>query len=162
MTTSKSFARGHDLHVWQMEIPQQACCYDFLLDGILAVACSQRASSSSDVRGMDWAARAIDYQNRALKSFSPTLLNLDLDNCHATFAFSLLIVITAFYLLSAESVNLITDFLEIRRYLDGTAQINLHVGDKLGTGPLRGLFQDADGRDMSMFWDSNAPEDNDW
>jgi len=161
MNTAETFSRTHDLDVWQEALPQQACRHGFLLDGILAAACSQRATLC-DARTMHWTENAINYQNRALQQFKPALGSLNADNCHATFAFALLTMCTAFSLLDSDCTNQISALQGIREYLLGISIISMQVGQELRAGPLRALFQDSDGKDLSMFWESNTPENRDW
>lgn len=83
-----------DYDAWQMVVPQKALEYDFLLNGVLAVAGLHRATTAVDaLAAVPYVDTALQYYNRAFAPFQQALDNLTPFNCEAVFAHSIIITV---------------------------------------------------------------------
>ncbi|EUC28132.1 hypothetical protein COCCADRAFT_109967 [Bipolaris zeicola 26-R-13] len=89
--TSRTLAHdAAELLVWTEAIPEEAVQYDFLMDGLLAMASLHFAFYNPDSR-RQYTEFAIRYQNEGLQNYNKTLGDINETNCTAIFAFSMLI-----------------------------------------------------------------------
>lgn len=87
-----------DHYAWKIVVPQKALSYDFLLNGVLAVAALHRATTTVDKDDVPTAAlgyidTALRYYNKAFAPFQQALNNLTPLNCEAVFAHSIIITV---------------------------------------------------------------------
>lgn len=83
-----------DHHAWQIVIPQKALEYNFLLNGVLAVAALHRATATADTpAAFPYIDMALQYHNSAFAPFQQALDNLTPLNCEAVFAHSIIITV---------------------------------------------------------------------
>lgn len=83
-----------DYDAWQIVVPQKALEYDFLLNGVLAVAALHRATTAVDAASaLPYVDTALQYYNRAFAPFQQALDNLTPLNCEPVFAHSIIITV---------------------------------------------------------------------
>ena len=96
-----------DYDAWQIVVPQKALEYDFLLNGVLAVAALHRTTTAVDALAalpqtttavdtlstLPYVDKALQYYNRAFAPFQQALDNLTPLNCEAIFAHSIIITV---------------------------------------------------------------------
>jgi hypothetical protein len=100
--TSRTLAHdAAELIAWTEAIPEEAVQYDFLMDGLLAMASLHFAFYNPDSR-RQYTEFAIRYQNEGLQKYNDTLGDINETNCTALFAFSILINIMAIALPNAD------------------------------------------------------------
>ncbi|CAN9327829.1 unnamed protein product [Alternaria alternata] len=90
-----------ELVAWTEAIPEEAVQYDFLMDGLLAMASLHFAFYNPDSR-RQYTEFAIRYQNEGLQKYNDTLGDINDTNCTALFAFSILINVMAIALPNAD------------------------------------------------------------
>ena len=95
--TCSTFYQGcyNDL-IFREAIPNEAFKHDFLLDGLLGLTALHYAMDHPSHQQAEWTEVALEYQNRALASFSLVIQNVTPELCHAAFAFSILILFLTF------------------------------------------------------------------
>lgn len=158
--TAPTICRGHDLNIWQVTLPEQAFQHNFLLDCLLALTCLHQGAIGNTLSGhspWQWGKFAISYQTRALENFRPILSKITSANCHAAFGFSILTKVTALSLLNNTLRDPCESIMELREYIRGIGLINQQAEDALINGPFRGMFVDAHGQDLSAFWMTDSP-----
>ncbi|KAF1811793.1 hypothetical protein P152DRAFT_51606 [Eremomyces bilateralis CBS 781.70] len=86
--------------LWQFEIPIIALKHDFLLNGLLAVSALHIAhvkTQKNDLSGRDELYKAAaHWQGQALSLYRVNMESITIANCHALFAFSLLLICQVF------------------------------------------------------------------
>jgi hypothetical protein len=99
--TSRTLAHDADeLLIWTEAIPEEAAQYEFLMDGILAIASLHFACYNPDSH-RQYIEFAIRYQNLGLQKYTDALGDINEANCTALFAFSILLNLMAIALPNA-------------------------------------------------------------
>jgi hypothetical protein len=89
--TSRTLAHdAEELLIWTEAIPEEAARYDFIMDGLLAMASLHFASYHPNLC-RQYIEFAIRYQNSGLRKYNDALGNINEENCTALFAFSILL-----------------------------------------------------------------------
>ena len=83
-----------DLLIWREVVPEEAVHFDFLMDGLLALASLHFAYENPESR-LQYYELAIRYQNSGLQIYNAALGNITDENRTALFAFSILVNIMA-------------------------------------------------------------------
>ncbi|KAJ3546837.1 hypothetical protein NM208_g1811 [Fusarium decemcellulare] len=134
-------------HVATVQVPRLAFDHDFLLSGTLALAALHRSSlattSSAESRFLVAAAR--HHGQRAIQSYIPALQSATDQNCHAIFAFSIILasyhLATIRYDQQDESPSDLLDrLISVSRLLKGSITIAYRYRDKLRSGPLSAMM----------------------
>ena len=79
-----------DYHVWQILVPKRSLEYDFLLNGVLAVAALHTATSIEPPAALSYIDAALEYHNMAFAPFRHALDHIAPSNCDAVFAHSII------------------------------------------------------------------------
>ncbi|KAA8649596.1 hypothetical protein EYZ11_005954 [Aspergillus tanneri] len=82
-----------DYHVWQMILPRKALKFDFLMNGLLAIASLHMASSLQPPEALSYIDMALEYHNRASAPYRLAINNITPDNCDALFAHAIITTI---------------------------------------------------------------------
>jgi hypothetical protein len=99
-----SEAKQH--YLWQIYTPRLAFRYKFLLHGILSIAAMHRRHLSPDQAEKDALLTIARYhQNQALTLYIPLLQVIDDENCHALFAFSVILTLICYAMLQDSDVD---------------------------------------------------------
>lgn len=144
-TTCNTLCRDQvvDLGIWINAVPTIARRYDFLMDGILALASLHIALEDPEKR-QPFTTYALSYHNRALQQFSDALASINPDNCDALFAFALITALLSFAFcdsrISAVSRTPFENVLFISRLLRGLGTLVDNHEKWLRDGKLKGLF----------------------
>ncbi|KAI1964718.1 hypothetical protein LOZ58_001405 [Ophidiomyces ophidiicola] len=77
-------------HAWQIVLPRKALGYDFLMDGMLALAALHRASALPAPAALSYVDTALQYYNRALAPFRRALDTITPVNCEPLLAHSVI------------------------------------------------------------------------
>ncbi|KMU88571.1 hypothetical protein CIHG_06372 [Coccidioides immitis H538.4] len=77
-------------HVWQMVLPRKALGYDFLMNGMLALASLHIATSLSPPAALSYIDTALEYYNMAIAPFRQALDNITPVNCEPVLAHSVI------------------------------------------------------------------------
>lgn len=130
--------------LWRVTVPKEAFGHDFLMRAILATS----ALHLSHLRPADaehYRHIAHSHQDRALSTFQSIMPNISQFNCHASFAFSSLVVVHAFAsprsprsLAFTDQMQESADWLLLIRGVNSILQT---VWPFVENGPLRGLLQ---------------------
>lgn len=95
-----------DDEVWQFMVPESALQYDFLLNGVFALAAFESARSLKGKSSYEkYVDAAIEYHGRALSSFQSRLPDVLRDGHEAAFCFSLMLMVLALASVQAPSSN---------------------------------------------------------
>ncbi|USW51745.1 Putative zn(2)-C6 fungal-type DNA-binding domain, fungal transcription factor [Septoria linicola] len=128
----------HD-EIWRDTVPRMAFTYPFLLHGLLAVAALHRRHEADDTQKEILMDLARYHQQHALNLYIPLLQSIDEQNCHALFAFAILISIICFGMLTDEAddaPSLVARFVDVFDALSGTAVVAIEAMKWLQQGPL--------------------------
>ncbi|KAL8742025.1 MAG: hypothetical protein Q9190_005433 [Brigantiaea leucoxantha] len=143
-TCSTTSNQKESHQIWRVTVPKEAFVHDFLMRGLLATS----ALHLSHLRPNDaeyYRHVAHAHQDKALSSFQAIMPNISQANCHASFAFSSLIVVYAFASpRSARSLAFTDQTQESAEWLPlirGVNSILQTVWPYVENGPLRGLLQ---------------------
>ncbi|KAL4891145.1 hypothetical protein BDV59DRAFT_183286 [Aspergillus ambiguus] len=79
-----------DRHTWQITLPRKALDYDFLMNGILAVAALHTAATTEPPEALSYLDAALEYHNQAFTPFRHAVDNITPSNCDAVFAHSVI------------------------------------------------------------------------
>ncbi|KAF9890149.1 hypothetical protein FE257_006310 [Aspergillus nanangensis] len=79
-----------DQHTWQITLPRKALEYDFLMNGILAVAALHTAATTKPPEALSYLDAALEYHNQASTPFRHAIDNITPSNCDAVFAHSVI------------------------------------------------------------------------
>ncbi|KAF5013395.1 hypothetical protein FDECE_583 [Fusarium decemcellulare] len=148
--TSTCFTMANDESlntVWQVQVPKLAFNHDFLLSGTLALAALHRSSlattNSAESRFLVAAAR--HHGQRAIQSYIPALQSATDQNCHAIFAFS--IILASYHLATIRydhqdesPSDLLDRLISVSRLLKGSITIAYRYRDQLHSGPLSAMM----------------------
>ncbi|KAF4452331.1 Fungal transcriptional regulatory N-terminal [Fusarium albosuccineum] len=147
-STCFTMANNESLNtVWQIQVPKLAFNHDFLLSGTLALAALHRSSlattSSSESQFLVAAAR--HHGQRAIQSYIPALRSATDQNCHAIFAFS--IILASYHLATIRydhqgesSSDLLDRLISVSRLLKGSITIAYRYRYQLHIGPLSAMM----------------------
>lgn len=125
--------------VWQHTVPQLSFSYPFLLHGILALATLHRRYEEDASHREALMNLARYHQQHALKLYIPLLQSIDEHNCHALFAFSCIIAVICFGILSDDAEDaapLIARIVDTFDALTGAAVVAVEAYHWLLTGPM--------------------------
>ncbi|KAF2182750.1 hypothetical protein K469DRAFT_636060 [Zopfia rhizophila CBS 207.26] len=145
--TCETMTHGpEDMEVWRTAIPLEAVKHEFLMDGLLALSSLHFAFQNPDLR-WTYTEIAVQYQNSGLRRFNIALGGITEDNCHALFAFSLIITILAFALptvsfdkpVLSHSESLVSIF----ELLHGVGLITRTTEESIKNGKFEALFRHA-------------------
>lgn len=75
--------------VWQVFVPHEALKFDYLMNGILSMAAMHLATDEC-TKPAEYIKLGSQHQDSAFTSFRASLNNIDRDNRHAMFAFSII------------------------------------------------------------------------
>lgn len=126
-------------HIWQFTVPQMAFSFPFLLHGLLAVSALHRLHQSDEDKRPGLMTLARYHQQHALRLYIPLLQAIDQENCHALFAFSVVITVICYGMLhdnSDATEPLIPRFVDVFDALSGAAVVATEALDWLPQGPL--------------------------
>ncbi|KAI2795294.1 hypothetical protein POX_a01900 [Penicillium oxalicum] len=117
-------------HVWQIVIPRLALQYDFLMNGILALAALHIATTTKSPTSLAYVDTALQYHNLSFAPFRAAIDNLTQDNCEAVLAQSIVTTVIGIALprLTAprdESLNMAENILVVFQLLQGVKKIIL-------------------------------------
>ncbi|KAI5248456.1 hypothetical protein E4T42_05643 [Aureobasidium subglaciale] len=132
-----------ETHLWQMVVPELALGHEYLLDALLALSARQLVIDAS-MKGSTWDRAALEYQNKALTGFQLVLGDVNLSNCEAVFACSILIMVFSMAQSHIEGKNhlsdAILDILELRQFLSGIGLVKNEYLDYLRLTSFGALF----------------------
>ena len=132
--------------LWKEAVPKHAFRYQFLLQGILAIAAQHKLHDQpeSSPRLVD---TANYYYQESLQTYINLLNNITKENCHALFAFSQLIVgilycrlSMSFYGKPRRGQEFITDLIDAFELLKGAGTIGLQARPWLADGNLKSML----------------------
>lgn len=135
------------VQLWKYAVPKHAFRYNFLLQGLLAVAAQHRLHDKREV-STDFVNTANFYHQEALSTYIKLITGITEENCHALFAFSQVIVAISYSRLSLgfyEETNLldglIAGIVDIFELLKGTLAINDQANTWLRAGDLEPMIR---------------------
>ncbi|PLB49992.1 C6 transcription factor [Aspergillus steynii IBT 23096] len=79
-----------DYQVWQMVLPRKALEFDFLMNGLLAVASLHTAASIDSPEALSYIDSALEYHNLASAPYRQAIDNISPINCDAVFAHAII------------------------------------------------------------------------
>ncbi|KAF7715192.1 Sterol uptake control protein 2 [Penicillium ucsense] len=117
-------------HVWQIVIPRLALQYDFLMNGILALAALHIATTTESPTSLAYIDTALQYHNLSFAPFRAAIDNLTQENCEAVLAQSIVTTVIGIALprLTAsrdETSNMTENMLVVFQLLQGVKKIIL-------------------------------------
>ncbi|KAJ6126546.1 hypothetical protein N7523_002158 [Penicillium sp. IBT 18751x] len=121
-----------EYHVWQMIIPRLALQYDFLMNGILALASLHIASTSESPTSLAYIDTALQYHNLTFAPFRTAIANLTPQNCEAVLAQSIVTTVIGIALprvtaAGDEGSNMTENIVVVFELLQGVKKI-YHIG----------------------------------
>ncbi|EME42920.1 hypothetical protein DOTSEDRAFT_173450 [Dothistroma septosporum NZE10] len=131
--------------IWQVNVPQMAFRYRFLLHGILAVAALHRRYEAEDSQKETLMNLARYHQQHALTLYIPRLHSINQDNCNALFAFSMLLGILCFGMLDDQDLGsraIISRFLDCFDALMGATAVAYEAAHWLRQGIFRPIMEE--------------------
>lgn len=111
----------------------------YLLHGILALTAMHRCHGADEALLPNLISLARYHQQHALALYIPLLRRIDSENCHALFAFSIVLTLLSFGILKSDNhtpQSLITGFSEVCDSMLGAAAVGMQAEDWLRAGPL--------------------------
>lgn len=136
--------------IWRDYVPSLAFKYKFLLHGMLAVTALHKRFAEYEPGTADNLLDLARYhQQHALVLYIPLLKSIDEDNCHALFAFSVLLSILCFSFLlddsaeKSEDDGLISRFIETCDALHGSLVVAIEAREWLHNGEMHRMMEDA-------------------
>lgn len=146
--------------IWQITVPSLAFQYPFLLHGLLALATLHRRQKAVADCREPLMNLARYHQQHALKLYIPLLQSINDQNCHALFAFSVIIAIICFGMLSDDAHDappLVARVVDAFDALTGAAVVAVEALPWLEAGPMAAVLDklepprtDLEGIDPSM------------
>lgn len=118
-------ATGVGSEVWKSFVVQEALEHDFLMDGVLSLAALHIASGKG-ANSREYVRVALEYQNRGVIAFREALSHLTANNCSATFAFSVITMMSTLF--STGSILQTFELLEGIRFVSKTGREWLRTG----------------------------------
>lgn len=131
--------------VWQVTVPSLAFQYPFLLHGLLAATALHRHYTAEPSQKQALMNLARYHQQHALTLYIPSIQAIDEDNCHALFAFSILLGVLCYSMLHEDEENeqpLAVRFLEAFDSLNGVVAVAIRTLPWLRDGPLDPILAD--------------------
>ncbi|CZT21703.1 uncharacterized protein RCC_07568 [Ramularia collo-cygni] len=125
--------------IWQVQVPRMAFSHKYLLHGLLALTAMHRCSGADESQIPNLVALARYHQQHALVLYIPLLQQIDPDNCHALFAFSIVLTLLSFGMLKSDDHNpqsLINGFTDVCDSQFGAAAVATQAAEWLRHGPL--------------------------
>lgn len=119
-------------HVWQIVIPRLALQYDFLMNGILALAALHIATTTESPTSLAYIDTALQYHNLSFAPFRGAIDNLTPQNCEAVLAQSIVTTVIGIALPRVtaprdENTNMTENMLVVFELLQGVKKI-IHIG----------------------------------
>lgn len=144
-----------EYHVWQIVIPHLALQYDFLMNGILALASLHIATTSKPPTSLAYIDTALQYHNLTFAPFRAAIDNLTSQNCEAVLAQSIVTTVIGIALPRVtaardESSNMTENIVVVFELLQGVKKI-LHIGGswiKLNLFTRQKSFRETDSTDL--------------
>lgn len=117
-----------EYHVWQVIIPRLALQYDFLMNGILALASLHIATSVGPPMSLAYIDTALQYHNLTFAPFRAAIDNLTPQNCEAVLAQSIVTTVIGIALPRVaaardESPNMTENIVVVFELLQGVRKI---------------------------------------
>lgn len=129
-----------DLVFRQVYVPKMAFSYRFLLHGLLAVTALDRRHHATDSDKESLMQLARYHQQHALTLYIPLLQDINEENCHALFAFSLILGGSCYGMLQGDldenPPNIVRRFLDIFDALMGATAVAIEAQQWLHEGEL--------------------------
>ncbi|EME81965.1 uncharacterized protein MYCFIDRAFT_215540 [Pseudocercospora fijiensis CIRAD86] len=125
--------------VWQVVVPRLAFQHPFLLHGLLAASALHRHHTAEPAQKPNLMNLARYHQQHALTRYIPLLQSIDDENCHALFAFSVLLGVLCYSLLHEDEENeqpLAVRFMDVFDSLGGAVVVARVATQCLRDGPL--------------------------
>ncbi|OOQ87302.1 C6 transcription factor [Penicillium brasilianum] len=119
-------------HVWQIVIPRLALQYDFLMNGILALAALHIATTTESPTSLAYIDTALQYHNLSFAPFRAAIDNLTPQNCEAVLAQSIVTTVIGIALPRVtaprdDNSNMTENILVVFELLQGVKKI-IHIG----------------------------------
>jgi hypothetical protein len=144
-----------EYHVWQIVIPRLALQYDFLMNGILALASLHIATTSEPPTSLAYIDTALQYHNFTFAPFRAAIDNLTPQNCEAVLAQSIVTTVIGIALPRVtaardESSSMTENMVVVFELLQGVKKI-IHIGGswiKLNLFTRQKSFWETDTTDL--------------
>ncbi|KAF7193727.1 Sterol uptake control protein 2 [Pseudocercospora fuligena] len=130
--------------VWQVIVPGLAFKYPFLLHGLLAASALHRHYTAEPSQKPNLMNLARYHQQHALTLYIPLIQSIDEENCHALFAFSVLLGVLCYSMLHEDEENeqpLAVRFMEVFDSLGGAVVVAVVATQWLRDGPLGPIME---------------------
>ncbi|KAF6805792.1 duf814 domain-containing protein [Colletotrichum musicola] len=149
-TTCLTMPRFQDAgSIWQFEVPRLGLTYMFLMHQVLATSALHLGSLHPNQRE-SYALHASQHQNDAIAGMRESLAHITADNCHALFAASSLLLISAFstfpYQRGAAAGHedpTVDDVLDVFLLVRGMSNILSSSQPVIRAGPFRSFFTEV-------------------
>jgi len=150
--TFKTVCTGEsEYHVWQIIIPRLALQYDFLMNGILALASLHTATTSEPPTSLAYIDTALQYHNLTFAPFRVAIDSLTPENCEAVLAQAIVTTVIGIALPRVtaardESSNMTENIVVVFELLQGVKKI-FHIGGswiKVNLFTRQKSFQETD------------------
>lgn len=125
--------------IWQVQVPRMAFSHKYLLHGLLALTAMHRCHNADELQIANLVALARYHQQHALALYIPLLQRIDPENCHALFAFSIVLALLSFGILKTDMTtpqSLIHGFIDVCDSMFGAAAVAVQAEEWLRAGPL--------------------------
>lgn len=113
--------------------------HKYLLHGLLALTAMHRCHNADESQIPNLVALARYHQQHALTLYIPLLQQIDPENCHALFAFSIVLTLLSFGILKTDEhtpQSLIHGFTDVCDSMFGAAAVAIQAEEWLRMGPL--------------------------
>lgn len=142
-----------EYHVWQIVIPQLALQFDFLMNGILALASLHIATTTESPTSLTYIDTALQYHNLTFAPFRTAIDHLTPQNCEAVLAQSIVTTVIGIALPRVtgtrdENPTMTENIVVVFELLQGVKKI-IHIGRSWIKLNLFTRQKDA--------WDSSSP-----
>jgi hypothetical protein len=135
---------GKIFAVWQLEVPRLAFTHRFLMHQVLAFS-AYHLAYLNPAQASTYSLQASQHQNDAIQGMRTALSQITTENCHAVFASSSIIILSAFAAFSSRaSENAgpgIDDLQDVFHLIRGMSGILVSFDDQIQNGPLQDLFR---------------------
>ncbi|KAJ5125162.1 hypothetical protein N7526_007339 [Penicillium atrosanguineum] len=144
-----------EYHVWQTIIPRLALQYDFLMNGILALASLHIATTTESPTSLAYVDTALQYHNLTFAPFRAAIDNLTSQNCEAVLAQSIVTTVIGIALPRVttardEGSNMTENIVVVFELLQGVKKI-IHIGGswiKLNLFTRQKSLRESDATDL--------------
>ncbi|KAM3417674.1 hypothetical protein BST61_g5910 [Cercospora zeina] len=139
--------RREDNALWQDTVPRMAFCDPFLLHGLLSVSALHCRHEADARHRLPLMTLARYHQQHALNLYIPLLHAIDEHNCHALFAFSVVIAFICFGMLTDDdehAPSLVLRVVDMFDALSGTAVVADVARPWLRRGPMGIMLDDTE------------------